>query len=164
MLKLLKHLPLYLYTHSSCYIACCKDTLFIFQNCCWLLTYRECFYKEFQIWFDEIRRYRHLSMIMTMLILYVGIFLHCLRCNIRMDECFIRSFSHNPSYFQSNKETFQLLLGWRIWSSIYSLPQRHSKNSFLWTSWNYIFLPCAINFALPLGVLLSCLYHLSQPG
>uniref|UniRef100_A0A2C9WH87 CSC1/OSCA1-like cytosolic domain-containing protein n=2 Tax=Manihot esculenta TaxID=3983 RepID=A0A2C9WH87_MANES len=38
--------------------------------------------------------------------------------------------------------------------------QGHPENSFLWTSWYYIFLPSSTNFALPPGVPLSCIHHL----
>lgn len=93
----------------------------------------------------------------------VGIVFHYLRCHYRMDKRFIGTISDNSSHCQFDKKALHKTRKW-IRSSVYGLPQRSSKDPFLWTSWYFIFLLSSANFTVPLGLSLSCIHHLPKPG
>lgn len=112
-----------------------------------------CRYKIFNFYLSDVINFG----------LIVGIIFYYLCCHARMDKRVIRTLPCNSFHFQLDNEAFHQSRWW-IWSSIYSIPQGYSKGPFLWTSWYYIFLPSSINFAVPLGLLLSCLHHFSKPG
>lgn len=80
-----------------------------------------------------------------------------------MDKCVVRTISDTSFHFKFDKKALHKTRGW-IWSSISCLPQRCSKNPFLWTSWYYIFLLSSTNYSIPLGLSLFCIHHLPKPG
>lgn len=80
-----------------------------------------------------------------------------------MDKRFIGTISDNSSHCQFDKNTLHKTRK-RIRSSVYGLPQRSSKDPFLWTSWHFIFLLSSANYTIPPGLSLSCIHHLPKPG
>lgn len=95
--------------------------------------------------------------------LIVGIIFYYLCCHVRMDKYIIRTLPYNAFHSQFDNTTFHKSRRW-IWSSIHSILQWYSKDPFLWTSRPYIFLPSTTNFTVLVGLLLSCIHHLSKPG
>lgn len=93
-----------------------------------------------------------------------GIILHCLCCDIWMDQSIIRPLSIDSPYVQFLQKSICWKSWWWIWGSVNSLPQWNSQDSLLWTSWCNILLPCSPDSAVSLGLLLSGIHHLSQPG
>lgn len=97
---------------------------------------------------------------------HVGIILHCLCCDIWMDQYNFRTSSSVSSSLQFHAKT---IYGERwqqrwFWNSFNPLPQWNSQDSLLRTSWCYLFLPRPTNFTISLGLLLPGIHYLSQPG